>query len=274
MMNDEIACPFCAEPIKAAAVVCRHCKTDLRRPARSAAPVVRKSGFPVWIIVVVVCVAMVPILAIVAAIAIPGLLNAQRASNERNAFTSLKTIGTAQAMFRAEDKDNNQTRDFWTGDVAGLYAIDNSSTGAAVPAPIKLIEVSIALADQDATSGTLTNRNYSKPINNFGVRSSKSGYWYRGLIEDREAGKRYREDTDQTGDLVHSVSRFGVCAMPESYGTGGRKVFILNENNSTYSRDFGGDVLHVGDIPPHLLDRFDTNWPSRADLDSHWSKMD
>lgn len=252
MMNDEIACPFCAETIKAAAVVCRHCKTDLRKPARASAPVVRKSGFPVWIIVVIVCVAMVPILAVIAAIAIPGLLNAQRASNERNAMSSLKTVATGQTMFRAEDRDNNEVRDFWTGDVAGLYAIND----------FRIIELSIALADRSpCAAGALKNGKYAKPISSFGAPGPKARYWYRALIEDREAGERYGQDTDETGDRVHNKSRFGVCAMPESYGAGGRKVFIINENDSLYARDLG----KAG---------FDANWPSAAELSSHWSKMD
>ncbi|HUR39322.1 MAG TPA: prepilin-type N-terminal cleavage/methylation domain-containing protein, partial [Planctomycetota bacterium] len=38
---------------------------------------------------------VIAIIAIIAAIAIPGLLSSQRASNERNASTSLKTLTSA-----------------------------------------------------------------------------------------------------------------------------------------------------------------------------------
>jgi prepilin-type N-terminal cleavage/methylation domain-containing protein len=54
------------------------------------------------------------VIAIIAAIAIPGLLSSQRASNERSASTSLKTLSTAEAEFRANDRDWNHVNDFWT----------------------------------------------------------------------------------------------------------------------------------------------------------------
>ncbi len=65
------------------------------------------------------------------------LAESRRDSNERNACVSLKTLATAEADFRANDRDGNRIQDFWTGDVAELYHL-----GAA-----KLIETSIAEAD-------------------------------------------------------------------------------------------------------------------------------
>ena len=66
---------------------------------------------------------VIAIIAVIAAIAIPGLLAAQRSSNERNASTSLKTITTAQADFRSNDRDGNRTMDFWTLDVYALFGM-------------------------------------------------------------------------------------------------------------------------------------------------------
>src|SRR5436190_13328249 len=74
---------------------------------------------------------VIAIIAIIAAIAIPGLLSSQRASNERNASTSLKTLSSAEADFRANDRDWNHVNDFWTANVAGLYTMTSSAvTGA------------------------------------------------------------------------------------------------------------------------------------------------
>src|SRR6516165_7868464 len=70
---------------------------------------------------------VIAIIAIIAAIAIPGLLSSQRASNERNASTSLKTITAAQADFRANDRDGNHVNDFWTADVKGLYTMTSAA---------------------------------------------------------------------------------------------------------------------------------------------------
>src|SRR5579859_2168271 len=96
---------------------------------------------------------VIAIIAIIAAIAIPGLLSSQRASNERNASTSLKTLTSAEADFRANDRDWNHVNDFWTADVKGLYtmtsaAVSGANNSTSDPA-IKLIELSIASADAD-----------------------------------------------------------------------------------------------------------------------------
>src|SRR6476620_6119361 len=98
---------------------------------------------------------VIAIIAVIAAIAIPGLLSSQRASNERNASTSLKTLTSAEADFRANDRDGNKVNDFWTANVSGLYtmtsaAVSGSSNSTTDPS-IKLIELSIASADADST---------------------------------------------------------------------------------------------------------------------------
>src|SRR5436190_232031 len=43
------------------------------------------------------------------------------AANERSASSSLKTLATAEADFKANDRDGNGLKDFWVGDVSGLY---------------------------------------------------------------------------------------------------------------------------------------------------------
>src|SRR5438046_7800341 len=83
-----------------------------------------KKGFTLIELMIVIA-----IIAIIAAIAIPGLLSSQRASNERSASTSLKTLSTAEADFRANDRDWNHVNDFWTFNVCGLYSL----TSCAVP---------------------------------------------------------------------------------------------------------------------------------------------
>lgn len=220
---------------------------------------------------------VIAIIAIIAALAIPGLLNAQRASNERNASASLKTIATAQADFRSNDRDGNRVNDYWTGDLAGLYAIDNSSTGTATPQPIRLIELSVGLADAFPMPDLLSNGNYGTPMTTYGAQAPKAGYWYLSLFEDLQVTASggvgsYKQDTDGSGDPVHNSSRFAAAAMPESYGASGNRVFILSEGNTMFSRDFGGDV--VTGSPPAPTGLFDGNWPLDADLAALWSKMD
>ncbi len=87
---------------------------------------------------------VIAIIAIIAAIAIPGILSATRSANERNASSSLKSIVSAQLIFKGSDTDNNGLNDFWTADIKGLYFI---ASGTPTPIPIRMIEVSIAQAD-------------------------------------------------------------------------------------------------------------------------------
>ena len=121
---------------------------------------------------------VIAIIAIIAAIAIPGLLSSQRASNERNASTSLKTLTSAEADFRANDRDGNKVNDFWTANVAGLYTMTSAAltgnSGSTTDTCIKLIDLSIASADADSTPVPAGGEN--APLSQFAVSSAKSGY--------------------------------------------------------------------------------------------------
>src|SRR5580765_1320779 len=123
---------------------------------------------------------VIAIIAIIAAIAIPGLLSSQRAANERSAATSLKTLSTAEADFRANDRDWNHVNDFWTGNVAGLYtmtssAVSGSAANSTTDPAIKLIELSVASADTDGSTPSAGGENAA--LTTFAVSSAKAGYW-------------------------------------------------------------------------------------------------
>lgn len=221
----------------------------------------------------------IAVIAIVAAIAIPSLLNSHRSANERNASGSLKSLATAQADFRSNDRDINRVQDFWTGDVAGLFSIDDASTGAAPPSAIRLIDLGLALADLSTMPGSLVNRNYGTPVTAYGIPSAKAGCWYWALIEDLQATLNGgngvpRQDTEGAGMMCHNTSRFACAALPESYGTSGTKAFIVNEANTMFTRDCGTDVLATGPVPPLPTWAFDGRWPVDATLSAQWSKLD
>lgn len=139
-------------------------------------------------------------------------------SNERNAWSSLKTIASAQADFRANDRDWNQINDYWRADIAGLY-----TTKGADNQPIKLIELSIAAADDKPASSDLSR---------FAERSPKAGYWYRAL--------RYADEAKE----VQPTSRFAACAYPSSIGAG-YNMFLITEENIIFQKPFEGTVPEV-----------------------------
>lgn len=61
---------------------------------------------------------VIAIIAIIAAIAIPNLIEARKHGNEAAAIGALKTINTAQSLFREGDKEQDQNFDY--GDLTEL----------------------------------------------------------------------------------------------------------------------------------------------------------
>ena len=68
-----------------------------------------KKGFTLIELMIVIA-----IIAIIAAIAIPNLIEARKNGNETAAIGALKTIGAAQALFRESDKESDGNLDYGT----------------------------------------------------------------------------------------------------------------------------------------------------------------
>jgi len=197
-----------------------------------------KKGFTLIELMIVIA-----IIAVIAAIAIPGLLAAQRSSNERNASTSLKTITTAEADFRSNDRDGNRSMDFWTADVFALYGmlgITGSSTAAPADSAtasnmIKLLEPSLAGADGRTDQGLYGNVEFSGSIV---TGSVKAGYSFRALHNEVTGGAATTllNDTDgasQFYGLCHDADRFAFVAFPSSLNSG-KLMFVVNEDNTIW----------------------------------------
>jgi len=223
---------------------------------------------------------VIAIIAVIAAIAIPGLLSSQRASNERNASTSLKTLTSAEADFRANDRDGNKVNDFWTANVSGLYtmtsaAVSGSSNSTTDPS-IKLIELSIASADADSTLFSAGGENAA--LTTFSLPSSKAGYWYQALTSDNGvsgAEATYQQDTGGalTMGSVHNYWKFGFTAWPESRSAG-KFVYIIDENNTIFRSALSSNISpSINNPPGPATSPYDT-YPSPANLKSFWSKLD
>lgn len=132
--------------------------------------------------------------------------SSQRASNERNASTSLKTLVSAQADFRGNDRDENKKQDYWVRDVAGLYFLKPLAGEA-----IRLIELSVAEADADPRE--------TRPL------KPKAGYLF-AVIPVWQNGK---PDASETS--------FAYCAWPVEYPKGGAMSFIVNQEGRIYKQD-------------------------------------
>lgn len=69
----------------------------------------KKKGFTLIELMIVIA-----IIAIIAAIAIPNLIEARKHGNEAAAIGALKTMNTAQSLFREGDKEQDQNFDYGT----------------------------------------------------------------------------------------------------------------------------------------------------------------
>ncbi|HZE96644.1 MAG TPA: hypothetical protein VE981_06445 [Planctomycetota bacterium] len=127
----------------------------------------------------------------------------------------LKTLASAQADFRANDRDGNGINDFWRKDVAGLYVVPGTAG-----APIKLIELSTALAD----SNPQTN------ISAFGVRGPKTGYWITAIRHEDEDPRKL------------DPQRFAYVAVPVDFPKHDKDIYIIDENNTVFRKVFDRDV--------------------------------
>jgi prepilin-type N-terminal cleavage/methylation domain-containing protein len=237
-----------------------------------------KQGFTLIELMIVIA-----IIAVIAAIAIPGLLAAQRTANERSAATSLKTLSTAEADFRANDRDWNHVNDFWTFNVCGLFTLTSAAVSGSAGAnsttdpAIKLIELSVASADSESSVASPTTE--MAALTTFAVPSAKAGYWYCALVNDMSvsgsADQTYKQDT--AGSLAmgscHNTSKFGFTAYPDSMSSG-KYVFIVNENNTVYRSATTGNVKPSTSTPPGTLAAPYTDWPSDSNLKSFYGKID
>jgi type IV pilus assembly protein PilA len=77
----------------------------------------RERGFTLIELMIVIA-----IIAILAAIAIPNIIAARKAANERAAIANLRTLHTAQTLYHQKDHDRNGVHDFATmiGNLDGL----------------------------------------------------------------------------------------------------------------------------------------------------------
>ena len=241
-----------------------------------------KKGFTLIELMIVIA-----IIAIIAAIAIPGLLQSQRASNERNASASLKTVATAEADFRSNDRDGNRVNDYWTYDIAGLFSlIPAGGATTDLTNAIKLIEVSICGAETMTRNTNIahTSGGTEMAVNSYVIPAPKAGYWYMALLSDSSPTTAviYVNSTDG-GSTSHNTSIFGMAAYPDSMSSG-RQVFVINEGNTMFKRAVISNIKGAVANPPNTImaaggvsgggTANPNNWPSDAQVQSFYGRMD
>ncbi len=219
---------------------------------------------------------VIAIIAIIAATAIPALISAQRAGNERSSTVSLKNIVVAEFDFRNNDRDNNKIQDFWTGDAAGLYSMTSATFPGNADAPLKLVDQSVAASDSAPLAAGAAGGEYAA-IGTFATQSPKAGYWVAVLDSDVGAGEDYQQDTGGTPAMgpVHHAQRFGFIAFPDGFGQTGKIVSIINESSVIYRQQPASSIKPSASVPPGAVTAAGfKDWPADAGIKSNWTKLD
>lgn len=190
---------------------------------------------------------VIAIIGIIAAIAIPNILGLTLSGNEKSAIASLQSLGAGAESFSADDVDGNGVRDFWTGNIEGLYIIIGPQ-GTALTEHCKRISEKLAIAD-----GFHTNTNYPGLLVAAGavpnIKTPHNGYWYRQIYQRERASGAVVEITSPT-DSFH----FAFISYPALYGVSGKSVFLKTREDTVYRRDgiSESSVVQNGTSPPPL----------------------
>ncbi len=162
---------------------------------------------------------LVPFISIVAAIAIPALLQSRVAAGESSAVAYLRTYMNAQYIYHKTDHDGDGVREY-------AHPYVRLSTDEADGMPIRLIDDAFANASRDNPPGGLT--------------VPKAGYVFVDIVAD--SSESY---DDGEGNFV---IKHGLCAVPAEYRTTGRYTFIVGVEGTVYRKDTGGKP--VTEYPP------------------------
>jgi prepilin-type N-terminal cleavage/methylation domain-containing protein len=188
---------------------------------------------------------VVAIIAIIAAIAIPGLLRARIASNETACVGTLRTLSTSQAQFQSAaivDQDSDGTGEFgWMQELGGAtgYRDDMGAITANPTSPAFITSVLGTTAE-----------------NNNGI-AGKSGYSFAVYLPT-DAGPALLEavgpPTFAAIDANPQEVRFACYGWPASLSNSGNRGFVVSQQGEVFStankdaQDYGGTT--VGDEPP------------------------
>ena len=177
---------------------------------------------------------VIAIIAIIAAIAIPNLLEGRVTSNESSAAASLKTLGSSAVTFQGQGCQNADA------DSLGEFGTIEAMAG-------------VVVTTQNATVGELkhvTGQLAAAPaLGAAGCRFS-SGYAYHSFIPGIQADASAAAPTAITregsampvavvgagGDEYNGAEKYFLYAcMPEVYGDSGRKMFVMSQDGQVRS---------------------------------------
>ncbi len=203
---------------------------------------------PQWTLVSLLVVVIV--MALLVCLAMPATRRAKREENERGASAMMKTLATAEADFRSNDRDNDRAQNFWVYDVSGLYTLCPSTNGMSVPTaePGRML----ALIDRRLAAADVTDIVRDAPgtvpaAKAFGAWTPLGGYLYRAFaMHEPGAPAGFGGDggdVHPAGTVLRyarpggieawgdgwNFGKFGFAALPGRSDVGSQ-VFIMDES--------------------------------------------
>jgi hypothetical protein len=181
---------------------------------------------------IVFLLAIFVVFGVILAAWLPHAFQERRSGNNRSALVALYTLRSAQTDFRENDRDGNGVKDYWTGDIAGLYKFG-------------LIERGVAEADAHPLMPLVP-----KPI-------PYHGYFFAVLTQDDTSSppEIYAQETDTKSGKVHHRTKYAFCVYPAEPGVTGDYIYVTNESYSGYSCPVKGRT-----IPRTLTSDIDREW--------------
>lgn len=151
------------------------------------------------------------IIAVVAAIAIPGLVQMRINSNESACAASLRAYVGAQGTYHRCDRDGDHLKEF-AADLDLLYHVGGED--------LRLIDLAFAEADDDGNKEATANLRDNRP---------RAGYLFRDL-NGENGGVAYEADPGGNG----WIDGFGLWGYPEVHNRTGRQSIVVNMRGVVY----------------------------------------
>ena len=179
--------------------------------SRPPAPKKNNTTLIVLLVMGGLCVVSIPMIAIIAAIAIPNLLRSRMAANEAAAIGACKTFSSAEEVYQATDYD---------GDGVMEYAPTLKELGA-----------------KSLVTPAMANAESSQP-----VPIPKAGYFFK-VMTGQGANAPGGATSYMKGNNM--TVGYALLAYPAQYDSTGRNCFIINQTGTVYQNDLGPNTSQL-----------------------------